>query len=67
MSLTPEQVEAAKALLLVRPTVLPGTRAILDRKEADAWHDTVRFTLRRLKVRGAEDRTEFCNVAGVAD
>jgi hypothetical protein len=65
--LTPEQIEVAKALLLVRPDVVLGTRAIINPHFAAAWHDIVRYQLQKLKIGRADDRTAFCDVAGVAD
>jgi hypothetical protein len=66
LRLAQEQRDAAIALLERRPTVLPGTRVILDRAEAVSWFREVTATMNRLKL--PESLTDaFCDVAGVPD
>lgn len=66
MSLSSEQRQAAEALLKLRPPVIAGTRAIIDREKAENWHRAVSQTMARYGVK-RENVTEFCDVAGVAD
>lgn len=65
--LTPQQITAARDLLGSRPTVIPGTRAILNDTDRKRWFDEVSEALTRLRVDSAIDVSEFCDLAGVAD
>lgn len=66
LRLTREQRDAAITLLECRPTVIPGTRAILDRKAAVSWFRQVTATMNRLEL--PQSLTDaFCDVAGVPD
>jgi hypothetical protein len=64
--LTDKQRAAAEALLVIRPPVLPGTRAILSATASNEWHDKVNAAIREHGI-GRHNVNEFCDVAGVAD
>jgi hypothetical protein len=66
LRLTREQRDAATTLLERRPTVLPGTRVILDRAEAVSWFREVTATMGKLELPG-NLVDAFCDVAGVPD
>lgn len=64
--LTDIQKARAAQLLKERPTVLPGTRVILDAKKQADWFARVNAAMRELKV-GTRDVSTFCDLAGVPD
>jgi len=64
--LTPAQREAAAELLRVRPPVLPGTRAIPDNAQRNAWYALVTQGIVDLSI-PTDAVEEFCDLAGVAD
>ena len=61
-----DQVLAAQSLRKARPTVVPGTRAIINRRDANVWHTQVTDAMRLHDVK-ADQVNEFCDIAGVAD
>lgn len=64
--LTEEHMTKARELARVRPAVLPGTRAILDPKQQEAWHKQVTEAIEGFGLTVGQMH-EFCNIAGVAD
>lgn len=64
--LTKQQTDAARILLEERPPVIPGTNVIPNNQERNDWYLKVNRTMWQLKVADS-DRTEFCDVAGVAN
>jgi hypothetical protein len=64
--LTKAQRAVAKSLFIRRPDVVPGTRAIVNRFEAEDWFKIVTTAIRQNGVK-KEDVTEFCDIAGVPD
>lgn len=64
--LTVKQKKAAKELRAQRPMCIPGTNAIISRKEASAWHDLVATAATGLDVT-TDQLPTFCDLAGVAD
>ena len=57
----------AQSLLICRPSVIPGTRAIIDETARRNWHTKVCETMKREKIVDQNDVKEFCDIAGVAD
>jgi hypothetical protein len=64
--LTERQEEKAKALLGLRPTVLPGTRVILDQEQAKWWFSKVTEEMNGLRLNEGQIQA-FCDLAGVPD
>lgn len=68
LKLSAVEREAAKALLAKRPTVVPGTRAIMSRAEAVLWFNEVSDTMKRLGIESDHVKVAaFCDLAGVPD
>jgi hypothetical protein len=65
--LNPTQTLAAAELLSIRPAVIPGTRAIIDRQACEQWFDNVVAVMRRLDVTKPAAVNAFCDLAGVPD
>lgn len=57
----------AKALLMGRPAVIPGTNAIIDDTARTVWHNVVtNLSLALAKENPAFNATRFFDAAGVA-
>lgn len=65
--LTQKQREAAAAMFRRRPTVIPGTRAILSDTERKLWFLQVTDTMLEHHVTTPYAIAEFCDLAGVPD
>lgn len=66
MALSKATQKTAQALLEIRPTVLPGTRVILDDAERKRWNAAVTAAMRAENV-ADKDVATFCDQAGVAN
>lgn len=68
LQLTELERAAALKLLESRPTVLPGTRAILNPAKATTWFNEVTDSITKLGIdQDVKKVAAFCDLAGVPD
>ena len=67
IQLSAEERKAAEQLKAVRPAVVQGTRAIINRADAEDWFKKVTQKMRDLGFKDQIKVNAFCDLAGVPD